>query len=228
MRETHKVADTGESITRVNTEQFRDLDDALAKIQVARPFDDITRDILASATRRAAEWSLLLAFLMSASSRARALYEAASREIACANPPASITLLRQLSETVAMTFYVSDYPAYVEVLAQSPRVRAKGSAKRKTVQALISHMDRNYTSQFADVYAEMCEMTHFGTSALWSSHRLHESDDATARVGWRSEPQWKSDDDGLISCALLLELHGGMTTGLIQLGETLLASLEET
>jgi hypothetical protein len=150
------------------------------------------------------------------------------REIHAANPPASISLLRQLAETVAMTFYVADHPGYAEVLATPKERKKPGAPNRKTMQKLVNYMDANYTDQFAAVYEDMCEMTHFGTSALWSSHAVVDHDDGRSSWSWSSVPRWKLDEDALVCCALSLELAAGMKTALIHLGETLVRLADET
>lgn len=203
------------------------LDQAIERISVPKVFDELVGQIMRSYIDRGGEWSPMFAFLGSAASRGRALHEAVVREITASNPPASITLLRQLAETVAMAFYVSDHPTYVTVLATSPSAKPKGAPNRKSMQALINHMDRNYSHQFGTVYSEMCEMTHFGTSALWSSHRITDVPGGAPRVSWNSAPTWKYERDGLVCCALLLELTGAMKGALVKLGETLITDLSD-
>lgn len=212
----------------VNTDQFGSLEEALERVALVRPFEDLAHEIMSSYVARSGKWSLRFAFLGSAVSRGRALHEAIVREIEASNPPGSITLLRQLAETVAMTFYVADNPSYVEVLATRPQDKKPGAPNRKTMQKLINHMDRNYTDQFAIVYADMCEMTHFGTSALWSSHKLASDEGDDLRLSWSSAPVWKYEQDALVCCVLLLELTAGMRFALIKLGETLIRLNDET
>ena len=104
----------------VNLGQFDSLSDALSLIAVNRPFDDLATKVMTDYIGHGGEWTLTYAFFSSAVTRGRALHEATVREISAGNPPAAITLLRQLAETVAMTFYVADHPHYVEVLATPP------------------------------------------------------------------------------------------------------------
>lgn len=210
----------------VDVAQFDSLDHALERIVLSKPFEDLAAQIMRSYIGRDGQWSLPFAFFSSAVSRARALHEAIVREIHATNPPASISLLRQLSETVAMTFYVADNPDYVKVLATPPADKKPGEANRKSMQKLVNHMDSRYTDQFGVVYSDMCEMTHFGTSALWSSHDVAERDDGTVSMSWSSVPGWKYESDALVCCALLLELTSGMTTALNHLGETLMRLAE--
>jgi len=210
-----------------NLDQFSSHGEALKRIALEKPFDDLAMQILESYNARGGEWDLPFAFFCSAASRGRALHEATVREITKTNPPASITLLRQLAETVAMTFYVADHPDYVSVLATLPSEKKPGEPNRKSMQTLVNYMDRHYTDQFAVVYADMCEMTHFGTSALWSSHSVKD-DDGKVTFSWSSVPKWKTEKDALICCALLLELTQGMRGALIALGETLIRLAERS
>jgi len=109
----------------VDLEQFASHGQALERIAIERPFDDLAMQILQSYNARGGEWDLPFAFFCSAASRGRALHEAIVREITETNPPASITLLRQLAETVAMTFYVADHPEYVSFPHTAQREEAR-------------------------------------------------------------------------------------------------------
>ena len=211
----------------VDLEQFASFDDALTRIAIDKPFHEISWQILQSYESRRGKWCLPWAYFASAVNRGRCLHEAVVREIGATNPAASITLLRQLAETVAMTFYVADHPDYVRTLVTRESEKKPGDRRRKSTQTLINHMDRHYSAQFGVVYADMCESAHFGTSALWSSHSVRDLDDGTLSFGWSSEPHWKRDEDALICCALLLELTAAMTTALIHLGETLIRLVEQ-
>lgn len=115
----------------VDLQQFKDLDDALQRIALDKPFDDLAHEILKTFLGRGGEWNHSLVFFGSAVSRARALREGIVREIAAANPHATMTLLRQFAETVAMAFYVADHPKYVEVLMTRPSETKKGAPNRK-------------------------------------------------------------------------------------------------
>lgn len=95
------------------------------------------------------------------------------------------------------------------------------------MQALIHHMDKHYSAQFQVVYQDMCEMTHFGTSALWSSYKVTDDEPGKTSVRWSSAPTWKSDEDALRCCALLLELTDAMNSALIHLGRTLFRLMHE-
>jgi len=73
----------------------------------------------------------------------------------------------------------------------------------------------------------MCEMTHFGTSALWSSHSVM-NDNGKVTFSWSSVPKWKNEKDAIVCCALLLELTQGMRGALIALGKTLIRIAERS
>ena len=94
------------------------------------------------------------------------------------------------------------------------------------MQTLVNYMDTKHTEQFAVVYAELCEMAHFGTIALWSSHQTPDNIDGTVGWSWSSAPTWKSDREALVCCAQLLELSDGMNSALIELGKTLVRTAE--
>ena len=208
----------------VNVDQFDSLADAIEKIQLDRPFDRLAHEILTTYIDRGGGSTLLSFFFMSAVTRARGIREGAVREIEAVCSPSAATLLRQLSETVALTFYVGDEPGYAEAIAFPPDQARPGAPKRKGLQALIHHMDRHHADQFEIVYSDLNDMTHFNSSAMWSSHRVTEN----GSVQWSSTPGWKNDLDPLIYCALLLELTSGMKSALIHLGETLVRTVHDT
>ena len=181
----------------VDLQQFAGLNDALQQIALYKPFDDLAGQILSTFIGRGGGWNDILVFFGSAMSRARALFhEAIVREIEATNPHATMTLLRQFAVTVAMTFYVADHSKYVEVLMTRPGEAKKGAPSRKSVQALVNCMDATHTDQFAVVYRELCEMAHFGTIALWSSHRVRDNVDGTVGWSWSSAPEWHSENEG--------------------------------
>ena len=206
--------------------QFASLDDALEQIRVERPFDAVSHKIMQSFIDIGGEWNEVLIFFQSASARARALHEAIVREIEATNPHATMTLLRQFAETVALTFYVADHPNYIPVLFTRPGDKNPGAPNRKTPPTLVHHMDAHHTDQFGVVYAELCEMAHFGTLALWSSHEARDNDDGTIGWSWTSVPKWRTEREALVCCAYLLELSDGMNSALIALGKTLVTTVD--
>ena len=69
----------------VDLTQFESLEQALARITVIKPFNDLARQILQSYIDRDGEWALPFAFFASSVSRGRALHEAIVREITPTN-----------------------------------------------------------------------------------------------------------------------------------------------
>lgn len=55
------------------------------------------------------------------------------------------------------------------------------------------------------MYDDLCEITHFGSVALWQPHVLGD-DERT--VQWQSAPGWRGDREPLVACAQLKELSG--------------------
>lgn len=66
-----------------------------------------------------------------------------------------------------LVIYVLDHPEYVEALARHPRELGKDGPKRKNIQALISYAKEHVPGMKA-VYAELSEVTHFGSKAMWA------------------------------------------------------------
>lgn len=212
----------GESRTMLDLSQFSTPAGAVASVQRDRPFDDTARPVLESYVARQGEWNnLLWLFFGSAVSRARGLYEGIARELASTNPHATFPLIRQFAETVALVYYVSDHPNYVDALTDRPRNRKPGVPRRKSPQALVNYMDNHHSTQFGHVYAELCEATHFGSVAMWTSHRY---DDESETASWSSAPAWRSDQQLYIACAQTLELSAAMDQGLTRLGRVVVES----
>jgi hypothetical protein len=211
---------------KADVEQFATVEDAVASVQRERAFDDVAGPILQSYVDRQGEWTELLGFFQSAVTRARGLREAIVREIAQGNPHAVFTLLRQFAETIAVVFYVADHPRYVHAISTRPRDHKAGTPRRKSAQALADYMDKHHSQQFKVVYGELCEGTHFGSSAMWIAHSLVADDETQIlHASWSSAPCWHRDRDAKLACAWTLELTGGMETALGALGKTLIASV---
>jgi len=196
----------------LDLQQFDSPQSAKAAVQLDRVFDAEAHAVLT----RAAGLTLLVMFVMSAVVRARGLYEAIAREVEHDNPHAVFPLLRQFAETVAMAFYVADNPGYVDVLTKRERDKPAGSPRRRSIQALVAHLEKHYATQFGQVYAELSEIAHFGTVALWTAHRVESDDGATS---WASVPRWRDESQLYVACAQLLELREAMSDALGRLGE---------
>lgn len=202
----------------VDVTQFESLDHAKQAIWRDRGFDDCVKRDLMEAIESAEDFSADLAFVFSSISRARALYEAIVREIGYDNPQAVFTLMRQFAETVVLIRYTADHPRYFETVVRDPQDLQPGMLKHRSTQSLINHMDSKYSTQFKPVYADLCDMSHFGAKAVWNAHRIESEKER--RTTWSSSPRWRSDDECLIACAQLLELSEEMERSLKALVQT--------
>jgi hypothetical protein len=198
--------------------QFGSPEQAMAAIVRDRGFDGAVKPALTEAIRTTEGPTMLLAFCQSAITRANGLYEGIVREIRVADHPAVFVLMRQLAETVAVVRYVADKPSYVTALLRPEKERTPGEPKRKSVQALINYMDKNYSTQFKAVYAELSELCHFGSTAVWQSHVIVNDDERNAI--WSSRPAWRSQRTLYVACAQVLELGDAMAQALVALAET--------
>ena len=198
----------------LNLGQFDTPTGAKAMIRKERAFDNEAL----SALNRAVGLTVLSLFVMSADSRARGLYEGIVREVEHDNPHAVFPMLRQLAETVAMSFYVADHPTYADVLIEREKDKPSGVKRRKGIQALVSHVDKHHARQFGKFYAELSEMAHFGKVAMWTPHRVEPD---TGRMSWSSVPAWKDDRQLYVACAQLLELGDAMSQAILCLGDAL-------
>ena len=202
--------------------RFESQDDAISQISDGRAlgFDDVIAEPLKAVLAKSNAMTYLLMFAMSAISRARALHEAIRREIEQHNPQAVFVLMRAFAETLLVMAYVADHPQYVMALIEHPGNAAPNGPKRKSIQALINHMDNNYAEQFKLVYAELSEMTHYGSSAIWNPYTAVDGEEAY-NVTWASPPRWKDERQMYVACAQLLELSSAMDTALLRLVQRL-------
>lgn len=180
----------------LDLDQFHDLADALGQLANSKVYEDV----LEAAFARPHTYSVLTMFVQSSCTRFRGLHEAITREIAASNPHAAFPLNRAFAETVLTVAYVHDHPDYVERITERRGDRPK-ELKRLPVRALIDHIEPNAPG-FSAVYDELCEVTHFGSVALWQPHLLKEP----LTVQWRSEPRWRDDREPLVACAQLKEM----------------------
>jgi len=68
-----------------------------------------------------------------------------------------------------------------------------------------------------EVYANLSEATHFGSTAMWASVKPGEGEERD--FTWQSAPRWRSDEQALIACAQTLELADAMTVLLTRFAE---------
>ena len=200
----------------VDLDQFKSVNDALAKIDAARhSYLRAGRAVLERgdaailSTREGIFWSAGL-------TRCQGLHDATAREIRHENPHAVYPLLRAFAETVLHLIYVIDHPAYIDRLVRRERDRPKNAPGRKTIQALVAYASKQ-AAGMKGVYAELSEATHFGSIAVWASWSQDgEADHGRTGFVWSSRPRWRSEEQQLTACAYLLELA--------DVGEILLAN----
>jgi hypothetical protein len=198
--------------------QFTSPDHAIAAIVRERGFDDVVKPVLTEAISSMEGPTMLFVFCESAITRANGLYEGIVREIRASNHPAVFVLMRQLAETVAVVRYVADKPNYVTALLRPEKEWKPGEAKRKNIQSLIDHMEKYYSTQFKVVYAELSELCHFGSTAVWQSHVI--VNEQEHKAVWSSQPAWRSQSTLYVACAQTLELGEAMAQALVALAET--------
>lgn len=186
----------GDEESGLDLDQFEGLDDALVQLANSRVYEDV----LQAALGRSADLTLLTIFAMSACTRFRGLHEGVVREIAAANPHAAFPLNRAFAETVLTVAYANDHPDYVERITERRGDQPK-DLKRLPIRTLIDHITPSAPG-FGPVYDELCEITHFGSLALWQPHAI--TGDAT--LMWGSPPRWSNGREPLIACAQLKEL----------------------
>lgn len=193
----------------LDLDRFASREDALRQIHRERGFDDVVFEPLQVAlARNGGGISMLGMFTLSSIARVRGLHEGIVREIGADNPHAVFPLLRAFAEALLLIAYVADHPEYVEAAVQDPRDDTADTPKRKTFQGLINHMDSNYSSQFKHVYAELSDLAHFGSRAVWNAWQP--VDEETRSATWTSTPRWRDQRDLYIACASLLELSAEM------------------
>ena len=200
----------------VDKEQFASPEAAIAAVRYNGEYEAFLTEFSPLLESRIPNASRVGLFFLSAVSRSRALHEAAAREIEASNPHATIALLRQFAEMVALTFYVADHHSEADLLWDGAHKASGNGAKPASIGRTMSHMDKRYSEQMCLVYRELSGGTHFGVAAFIEGFRAKDGES----VVWSSTPQWRSDDDLLRSCAWLLELSDGMRKALERLMTT--------
>jgi hypothetical protein len=202
----------------VDLAQFESMAHAKSVIGRSNGFDDSVKEELTAAVEQSEQFTTDLAFVLSSISRSRALHEAIVREISQNNPQAVFTLMRQFAETVALIRYTADHPRYFDTVVRGPQDLQPDMMRHRSNQALVNHMDSRHSTQFKLVYAELCDISHFGVTAVWNSHRVESEEEM--RTSWSSAPRWRFDKECLIACAQLLELSDEMERSLKALVRT--------
>jgi hypothetical protein len=187
--------------------QFASIEDAMDKVELGLRYTRVFTEFFEGGM----DLNVLVLFFASMISRSVGLHTAITRKIRQSNPHAVLPLLRALAEAVLLLIYVVDNRQYVSSLTVRSRELPKDAPKRKSIQALISHAT-GVAPGFKEVYADLCEGTHFGSIAMWAPHSSSASDapGVAANLSWSSAPHWKNDRDALVSCAQLLELANAM------------------
>ena len=189
--------------------QFESIADAAEKVEPGDRYTSIGSLLLG---RDGLGLTPAVLFFFAMLARAEGLHQAIAREIEAENPHAVFPLVRAFAESVTLLVYVIDHPNYIPLVMDRARDLPKGGPKRKSIQALIAHATP-HASGLKDVYADLSEATHFGSLAMWTSMTVDDEDPpegSIATFSWSSRPQWKSDKQGLIACAMTLELAEGM------------------
>lgn len=189
---------------RLDLGQFDSVEDALSKIEPGDRYLEVGKIAMRYCKDgEGLPLTLPVLFWFSMITRSQGLHDAIVREIAQGNPHAVFPLIRAFAESVVLAHYVSDHPEYVKALIDHPRNSGKDGPRRKTIQALIAYA-KDHAPGMKDVYAELSEATHFGSTAMWASVTPEEGEHFT----WASSPRWRSDEQALIACAQTLELAG--------------------
>jgi hypothetical protein len=148
-------------------------------------------------------------FLMSALARATALHEGLVREIRADDPHTVFPLLRTYVELGGLLNYVAERPDYVHKLMANPRDDPAGRG-RVTFQAAWSVAKRRYPG-IEDVYAELSEFGHFGSSGVFASWSFDGSDPKPGTLGHLRHtvgPAWRDPDrEPKLAAAWLVEAN---------------------
>jgi hypothetical protein len=199
-----------DSPKQVNLDQFESLDAAVAAVQgPVRRYDVVAKRL---GDAQGIEQTRLGYLFLSAVARARGLHEGIAQAIAASNPHATFPLLRQFAETVLVVMYVAENPEYAGAIIVHPR--HEPTVRRKNMQELIDWSKRRrHAEQFKEVYAELCEGTHYGSTA-WGFPFDFAEDRAADSPSWRSSPRWTSKRQALTACAWTLEIAEAMESAL--------------
>ena len=199
------VSSGGSGPQKLDLSHFASLEDAIAQADTSNRYRDILVGVIPEEPGFTISWELI--FLQSMISRVQGLHEATVREIRHSNPHAVFPLLRALLEALALVIYVTDKPAYIATVTRRERDIPAGSPKRKSMQALFAHAV-TVAPGLKNVYDELSEMTHFGASAMWTSHVI--DNEATRETSWTIVPRWRDGEQALIACATTIELADGI------------------
>jgi hypothetical protein len=133
-----------------------------------------------------------------------ALHDGAVREAVDANPHACLTLIRGLVEVFAVANYLSHDPDYIESLLVDPAKGSVGARKPKKMQALIDVAVRDGNRGLGHVYAQLCDVAHFGRGAMGIPLRSYE-EDGEPGVTLNILPHWTSELHATNALAMIEE-----------------------
>ena len=205
----------------VDTEQFATVEDGVAAVrdeQLIRSYEAVVKRLDAANALRTDRLNL---FLQASVSRARGLHEGIADAVAASNPHAAVPLLRAFAETVAAVLYVTENPHTVSAwMFSEQEQRARNGPTRPTTGKLVDWMlTSGNADQFDAVYAEMCDVTHYGSTAWALPFNITDDvDEDTVTLTWSSAPHWKDDRQATIVCGWVLEIAAAMESALSNLG----------
>ena len=133
-----------------------------------------------------------------------ALHDGAVREAVDANPHACLTLIRGLVEVFAVANYLQHDPDYLESILVDPAKNSTGARKTKKMQALIDVAVRDGHRGLGYVYAQLCDVAHFGRGAMGIPLRSYE-EDGEPGVTLNILPHWSSELHALNALAMIEE-----------------------
>jgi hypothetical protein len=183
--------------------QFTSVEDAILSASDSRVYENEIRELIEQCGSKI-EWTLALMFAQSSVSRLRAFHEGALQEITAENPHAAFTLIRSLAETVMALAWAIDHPDFVDRLMRSKTEQPK-DMRPPQIWEMREHIAPDAPG-FDAVYAQLCELTHFGSLSFVHSHLLVDEEKMVSQ--WAAAPRWRRDAEPLIACAWLNELRG--------------------
>jgi hypothetical protein len=158
-------------------------------------------------------------FFLGSIARARGLHEGLAQAIASTNPHAAAPLLRQFVETLAAVLYVTRHARYAGAFIHDARVQQqRGGPSRRSPKKLVDWMEASRNSVgFVQMYDDLSEATHYGSTAWSFPFRTDENDDGI--VHWQAEPRWKDEGSARVICRWTISASDAMEAWLRQLGE---------
>jgi hypothetical protein len=121
------------------------------------------------------------------------------------NPHAAFTLLRAYLELVVLVYYLIDHVDYIDAIERPMSELPPGTRKRWS--ELFEYAARELAG-VRTVYANLSEMGHFGSAAMWTPFELGGDDERMIRFG--SMPHWKRPEDARMALAMLKETDESM------------------